>query len=625
MQKSRADHGVGIIQPGKHGGNIFGAVFQIRIDHHDMLAIAVSHPVEEGSAISKVLGVLHNVGDPCLSQQVDRRIGRSIVDENQARVGAGRAQSTQQIRDGRGLVACRDHDVRSSLYLLARLWHLVYSRAVPELYGVIPAAGRGVRAYPYTKTIPKSLLEVDGKSLLERNVVLLRDQLAIRKIAIVVGHLGEAIREHLGDGSRLGVEILYVENDRLELELAYSIHLGCSQFDGPCCVTLADECYAGTNHAELAGPHDALITCTWIEAEYPKHVRNNYEVELDGNRIKALREKPERVTSLQMGTGTYLVSPQAQRLLAATFADGAPGPGDWTTWIDRLARSGEQIGALCLHGRYVNVNSRNELNFANHLLRERSFEDRKTSLIYVCEGRDEAEALGIRPFVDRPEIAEVIVVAGRTTSSLDRVAQEEKVQVLIPEKPDAPLGEMLRLGMDSATGDILITTISDDTFSPADIPKLLVYLQDADLVTGTRTTRQMIEQGSNMRGIVRFAHLALAKLLEIFWWRLEPRFTDICCVYRGIWANTYRLIRDQLESPGVEIFPEMIIEVLRARKRVIEVPVNYFSRDLIHPHVRSRYQTPGTFLRVLRLMVRRRFDETRLLSAGRLQEGRPPV
>jgi hypothetical protein len=278
-----------------------------------------------------------------------------------------------------------------------------------------------------------------------------------------------------------------------------------------------------------------------------------------------------------------------------------------------------------LGGRYVNVNSRNELNFANHLLRERSFEDRKTSLIYVCEGRDEAEALGIRPFVDRQEIAEVIVVAGRTTPSLDRIAEEAKVRLIIPEKPSPALGEMLRLGMDSATGDILVTTISDDTFSPADIAKLLVYLQDADLVTGTRTTRQMIEQGANMRGIVRLAHLALAKLLELFWWRLEPRFTDICCVYRGMWANTYRLIRDQLESPGVEIFPEMIIEVLRARKRVIEVPVNYFSRDLIHPHVRSRYQTPGTFLRVLRLMVRKRFDETRRLSAGRFQEGKPPT
>ena len=271
------------------------------------------------------------------------------------------------------------------------------------------------------------------------------------------------------------------------------------------------------------------------------------------------------------------------------------------------------------------MNSRNELNFANHLLRERSFEDRKTSLIYVCEGRDEAEALGIRPFVDRQEIAEVIVVAGRTTPSLDRIAEEAKVRLIIPEKPSPALGEMLRLGMDSTTGDILVTTISDDTFSPADIAKLLVYLQDADLVTGTRTTRQMIEQGANMRGIVRLAHLALTKLLELFWWRLEPRFTDICCVYRGMWAKTYRLIRDQLESPGVEIFPEMIIEVLRARKRVIEVPVNYFSRDMIHPHVRSRYQTPGTFLRVLRLMVRKRFDETRRLSAGRFQEGKPPT
>lgn len=480
------------------------------------------------------------------------------------------------------------------------------------MFGLIPAAGKGVRAYPYTRELPKSLLEVDGKSLLQRNVELMRDELGLRRIVIVVGHLGDRIREFLGDGSRFGVEITYVQNDRLELELPYSIHIGSEQFDGPCCVVLADECYVGTNHRELLRtPTGDLLTCAIIEAEYPRAVRNNYTVELNDGQIVGLHEKPQVVTSLLMGTGTYVVQPEAKRRLAETFANGGVGPGDWTGWIDQLARGGEPIGAFQLDGRYVNVNNRNELNHANHLLREREFATRTTSVVYVSDhGEDSAEA-AILPFAEREEVSEVVVVLRRPNPALEASCEHEKIRVLVHDDPSAEVGDLLRAGLDAATGDMLITTLSDDTFAPRDIAKLLIFLRDADLVVGTRTTRQMIEQGSNMRGAVRLAHLLLAKLLEVFWWRFDSRFTDICCVYRGMWRNTYVLIRDQLESRGVEIFPEMVIEVLRARRRVVEIPVNYYNRDLIYSHVHSRYQNVGTFVRILRLMVRKRLEELR--------------
>ena len=66
-----------------------------------------------------------------------------------------------------------------------------------ELIGVILAAGKGVRAYPSTRFIPKVLLQVDGKALIERNIELLRDQLGINKIIVVIGYLGHKITEFL--------------------------------------------------------------------------------------------------------------------------------------------------------------------------------------------------------------------------------------------------------------------------------------------------------------------------------------------------------------------------------------------------------------------------------------------
>ena len=71
--------------------------------------------------------------------------------------------------------------------------------------GVIPVAGRGSRAFPKTSGLPKVLLEVGGKTLLERHIELLRDQLNIREIYLVVGHLQRQIRARCGDGSAQGV------------------------------------------------------------------------------------------------------------------------------------------------------------------------------------------------------------------------------------------------------------------------------------------------------------------------------------------------------------------------------------------------------------------------------------
>jgi NDP-sugar pyrophosphorylase family protein/ubiquinone/menaquinone biosynthesis C-methylase UbiE len=487
-----------------------------------------------------------------------------------------------------------------------------------ELVGLIPAAGRGVRAYPYTAAIPKSMLEVDGVPVLQRNVELMRDQLGIREIYVVVGYHGEVIRRRFGDGDALGVRLTYVPNTRLDLELPYSVHLAGQHITRPCCMILADECYVGSNHGEvfLGGEHpDAVVTCALIESEYAKTIRKNYVVTLRDGLIADLIEKPAVVSGRLMGTGTYLLRPELFRLLAEAYQGGLEsGPRDWTTWLAVLARGGARIAPAYLAGKYVNINSRDDLNYANYLVRDLRFDQKRTSLIYVVDGEEEASAGPVARFADVPEIDEVVAVARRRTPQLDAVAVRPKVRLALAPSPDTPIGDLVKLGLESATGSVLLMSYSDDTFLPRDVAKLLVYLRDADMVVGTRTTRQMIEQGTNMRGFVRAAHVVLAKLMQLLWLRFECRFTDICCVYRGLWRSTYVTIRENLSASGVEIFPEMVIEVLRARRRIIEIPVNYCNRDLDYPHVRGKYQSVSTFARVIGLLIAKRWQDSSVSS-----------
>ncbi len=73
---------------------------------------------------------------------------------------------------------------------------------------MILAAGRGKRLRPLTDTTPKPLLKVAGQSLIEHHLDRLA-QAGFREVVINLAHLGEMIRDSLGDGSLWGLNLHY--------------------------------------------------------------------------------------------------------------------------------------------------------------------------------------------------------------------------------------------------------------------------------------------------------------------------------------------------------------------------------------------------------------------------------
>ena len=73
---------------------------------------------------------------------------------------------------------------------------------------MILAAGRGERLRPITNEIPKCLVEVRGRSLLERHLRML-SRSGVRRVVINLGWLGEKIVEVAGNGERFNLEIVY--------------------------------------------------------------------------------------------------------------------------------------------------------------------------------------------------------------------------------------------------------------------------------------------------------------------------------------------------------------------------------------------------------------------------------
>lgn len=93
---------------------------------------------------------------------------------------------------------------------------------------VILAGGLGTRMWPETKTIPKTLLSIAGTPFATWQLAWL-GRAGIDSVVYCVGHLGQLIRDHVGDGSPWGLSVRYVdEGDHLR-GTAGALRLACDQ------------------------------------------------------------------------------------------------------------------------------------------------------------------------------------------------------------------------------------------------------------------------------------------------------------------------------------------------------------------------------------------------------------
>ena len=100
------------------------------------------------------------------------------------------------------------------------------------------AAGKGKRLLPFTEDNPKPLIKVGGISLIEHNLLSLRES-NIEEVVINLHHFGEKIINHLGDGSRYGMKISYSIEEEL-LGTGGGINKALHHFDEPFIVLSGD-------------------------------------------------------------------------------------------------------------------------------------------------------------------------------------------------------------------------------------------------------------------------------------------------------------------------------------------------------------------------------------------------
>ena len=107
------------------------------------------------------------------------------------------------------------------------------------MQAVILAGGLGTRLLPLTSAVPKSLVLVAGKPFIDWQLARLRES-HFDHVLLCIGHLGELLREHVGDGHRYGIAVSYAEDGPTQLGTAGALRHALSELESTFLLTYGD-------------------------------------------------------------------------------------------------------------------------------------------------------------------------------------------------------------------------------------------------------------------------------------------------------------------------------------------------------------------------------------------------
>jgi len=190
---------------------------------------------------------------------------------------------------------------------------------------------------------------------------------------------------------------------------------------------------------------------------------------------------------------------------------------------------------------------------------------------------EEAIVHAVREFKACPRVAKVVVVDNNSRDDTAKAAADAGAdEVVVETRPGYGACCMRTLSEAAKGADVVILCEGDMTFSANDVKKFLAYLENCDLVLGTRATQELRETVTQMDWLLNPGNQIVAKLTQSRFW--GTRLTDMGCTYRAMRVSSYRRLAARLTVTGNHFSPHMFIEALKMRMRVIEIPVVFRTR-----------------------------------------------
>jgi NDP-sugar pyrophosphorylase family protein len=228
---------------------------------------------------------------------------------------------------------------------------------------LILAGGRGVRLRPLTYSIPKPLLPIGEKPILEEIIERLRAQ-GLREFVVAVGYRAELIETYFRDGAQLGVRIEYVREAE-PLGTAGPLSLvrdHCALPPDQPLLVMNGDILTDLDMSALATAHRTSgVALTVATRDFT--LQHPYGVlQIVDGKVTSIREKPAVTDTVS--AGVYALDTAALKYVpAGTFFD-------MPDLINALVAAGETVGAYAFDGAWLAIDGLDQLEDATRIVAE---------------------------------------------------------------------------------------------------------------------------------------------------------------------------------------------------------------------------------------------------------------
>lgn len=228
--------------------------------------------------------------------------------------------------------------------------------------------------------------------------------------------------------------------------------------------------------------------------------------------------------------------------------------------------------------------------------------ERNISIVMPAYNEEEYIAQAVEDFRKIPGVKEVVVVNNNSKDRTEELAKNAGARVILETKQG--YGYACQRALSEAKYDYIILVEPDGTFDAKDVNKLMAYADEANLVLGTRTVKELIWNGANMGIFLKWGNWFIAKMIEVLY--NGPHLSDVGCTYRLIKRDALKTINSKFTVGKSHFSPEMMILAIKNGLKVVEIPVNYRSRKGTSKITGKKFNAFKLGLRMISLIIQMR-------------------
>jgi len=202
------------------------------------------------------------------------------------------------------------------------------------------------------------------------------------------------------------------------------------------------------------------------------------------------------------------------------------------------------------------------------------WKNQKVSVILPTYNEKDSIRKVIKDFEKLKLVDEIIVINNNAIEGTsEQVATTSAIEIF---ESDPGYGAAIQRGYKETTAELIFVCEPDDTFVAEDVYKFLAYIDEVDVVYGSRTIKNFIGNGANMGAFLKHGNWFVAKLMQVLYW--TNSLSDVGCTFRLIRKNPLKKIQKHFRVKTGFFGPEMMLLTNRFKIPSVQIPIQYKMR-----------------------------------------------